>query len=192
MTPELDIEEAVVQTDIADRFQGLLSQQFLDVGRMPGRQRKIVNNPGARIGIGIRNRPERRPRIGDPALDRHLRPVNKVFDQHDFSVGQGELLAVDIALEKRQIERRPGRIFPSGDRQRPLEVIGRVELKAQNPEVQPGRFEITRVARNRRLLVCQIDGITADRMGFILTTVVFVEAEKNRLHTRSRKPELLA
>ena len=192
MAPELDIEEAVVQADIADRFQCLLSQHFLDMGRVPGRQRKIVDNPGARIGIGIRNRPERRLGIGDPALDCHLRPVNKVFDQHDLSGGQGELLAVDIALEKRQIEGRPGRIFPSGDRQCPLEVVVRFELKTEDAEVQPGRFEITRIARNRRLLVRQIDGLTADRMGLILTTIVFVEAEKNRLHTRSRKPELLA
>ena len=37
MAPELDIEKAVVQSDIANRFQSLLRQHFLDVGRLPGR-----------------------------------------------------------------------------------------------------------------------------------------------------------
>ena len=117
--------------------------------------------------------------VHHPAFDGHLRSLNKFFYQHDIAGSQWEFFTIDIPLKKWKIERRPSRIFTPDDLQRALKVIRRVELKTKYPQVEPGWLEITRVARQRGLFVGEINILTPDRIGLVLTAVIFMQTQKD-------------
>ena len=192
VTPELDVKKSVVQTHTANGGIRLPLKLGLDGGGMTRGQGEIVDHPRAGIGVGVGNRPQVGLAAVHPALDRHLGTVHKLFDQHHVLDGQGVFVEIDIAPEKRRVERRPGRVVPPRNVQRPVEVGRRLKLKAQNAEVQPRRLEVARVGRNRGVGVVQVNGLAANRLGLGATPVVFVQAQKDRLHARAGKAELLA
>ena len=192
VAPELDVEEAAVEPDALGGPRSLLGQERLNMRGLAGRQRKVVDDARARIRVRVGDRPHRGRRVGHPALDRHLRPVDEFFDQHDFARGERKLLRVDVTFEERQIQPRPGRVLAADEGQRAVQVVVRFELETQNAEVEPRRFEIAGVAGDAGPGVVERDVVAARRVGLDSATVVFMQTAEHGLDTRTGKPELFA
>ena len=109
-----------------------------------------------------------------PAFNCDLGSVNKLFDEHHVLERERIFLKINITLKKRRVERRPSRVFATGNLQRICKIVGRFEFKSENPEVQPGRFEKTRVDGYRGVRVVEINCLTLDWAWFCSASVVFV------------------
>ena len=78
---------------------------------MPRRQREAVDGRASGKRIGVGDCPEMERVAVHPTLDRHLRGLHELLDEHHVPHGQGIAVGIDGDAEEGSVLPRPGRVF---------------------------------------------------------------------------------
>ena len=189
--PDLRVEEAVPEPHRPRGRPGSRRHPRLDRWRVPRRQREAVDGRASGKRVGVGDCPEMERVAVHPTLDRHLRGLHELLDEHHVPHGQGIAVGIDGDAEEGTVLPRPARVFGRCGNERPRERRRPVDPAAQEAQLQPGRLEEARIADRRPGLgVMKVDGLAADRLVLAPAAVQFVQAQKDRLRRRTRQSVL--